>query len=328
MAPGGGGGAGGPTGPGKSGQIVTTGYLTAGAGGLGNSPGGNGGTADVLEFAFGDYFSAGHDGLSPGGGGSGAWNGANEQFDEFGGNGAGGQIIINWQSTGPQMIGSIAASAGTDTAGNTYPTGFAGESFQLSNQASAPYTPTGGSLLYGAGGRPWAQSPSGTTLPVACSNITQSGLTVTATNSAQPLTSTINIPANDANAGSTYRMIAYGYGSGDGVSSLAFQTIFAGVAITGISNAITPTGGQYFSWDVTTVVTCLTAGVSGSATAYLTGSVSVLTSSTIAAPVAAFPNTNTVNFTAIQDFILFASWNTTGGSYIICNATIFERIGA
>jgi hypothetical protein len=329
VAPGGGGGAGGPTGPGQSAPPISTGYLTSGAGGLGNSPGGNGGTADLVGYdsGQGDYYSYGNNGTAPGGGGSGAWNGYYEEYNIFGGYGAGGQMTLNWQATGAQMIGSIAASAGTDTSGNSYPAGFAGESLQLNNQGVLPYSPTSGTLLYGAGGRPWSQSPSGTGLPIACSNTSQGGLTVNASTSAQPLTNTINIPANDANPGSGYRMISYGYGSSDGASLIGFQLVFAGVAITGESNNIQPTGGVYFSWEATAIVTCLTSGASGSATGYLSGSLSNVSGTIVASPFACLTNTNTVNFTAIQDYILYASWNTTGGSYIICNATVFERIG-
>ena len=340
VAPGGGGGAGGPTGPGGDGQIVSGGLGTSGTGGLGNSPGGNGGQADALAYDGQDYYSAGHDGISPGGGGSGAWNGANGQYNIFAGNGAGGQIILNWQATGAQMIGSIAASTGVDTASNSYPAGFAGQSFQLSNQLNAPYLPTGASLLYGAGGRPYAHSPtgltmqapgpSGTGMPLACSDIKSTGTTITATGNQLPISTLITIPANDASVGSTYVVTALGYGSTDGVTALNFNIVFGGGSIFPSStNAIQPTpAGNAFAWDTTTTLLCLSTGASGVFTAYLSGTLTVTNTGSFNSTIAALPNAGfVINTTTAQTVQLYAGMSP-GTSTMTCIATKFERIGA
>lgn len=349
VAPGGGGGAGGPTGPGGSGPVIATGSGTSGAGGLGNSPGGSGGQADALSYDSlgGDYFSSGHDGIAPGGGGSGGWNGANAQYNVFAGNGAGGQIVLNWQGgAGAQMIGSIAASSGVDNAAtpNSYPAGFAGQSFQLADQINAPFQPTGASLLYGAGGRPYAHSPTGITLqvpgpsgtgmPLACSDIKYTGTTVTATGASLPLSYAIPIPANDSATGSCYKMTAFGYGSTDGVSLVSFDALFGGVlAFSGVSPGVEPTpSGNEFAWDVTITILSLSPSSNAAVfTSYLSGNLAVVNQGANAfnSVIASLPNAGfAVDTTTASTFQLYGGISPAGSSTITCIATVFERTGA
>jgi len=136
---GGGGGSGGASGAGGFG--VRPGAGSAGAGG--GAAGGEGGLS-------GSASGAGQNGIAPGGGGGGAC-GVSADITTTGGNGASGQVRLTYSTGAPFLLFSLAAVAGTDQFGTSYPAGMSG--YVLANQSEASATPTAGPAVYGYGGQ-------------------------------------------------------------------------------------------------------------------------------------------------------------------------------
>lgn len=137
----GGGGAGGPSGGGVGGGGVSG--RNPGAGGSGNRGGTSGG--DGAGGGWGSTSnngSKGAAGSAPGGGGSGG-GGGTDAHTYGGGAGAVGWVKITYTQPGTTAIlASMANSAGTDSGGNTYPTGFMGQiaAVQPGSSPSVPET--------------------------------------------------------------------------------------------------------------------------------------------------------------------------------------------
>jgi len=106
----GGGGSAGTSGPGNAGQEGKT--HSAGSGGAAVTGGGAGGSGGTTG-------NNGQPGTAPGGGGGGSSAGNN------GGNGSRGQARVSYTIAAPSILLSVAASAGTDQFGSSYPAGFA-----------------------------------------------------------------------------------------------------------------------------------------------------------------------------------------------------------
>jgi len=114
----GGGGGGGAAGTTAVGGLGSPGQSSGqgGAGGLGGATGGGtGGVGGVKDGA------SGQQGFAPGGGGGGAGSGT----AGVAGHGANGQVRLTYTPTGSQIAASMAAVAGTDRFGNSYPAGLA-----------------------------------------------------------------------------------------------------------------------------------------------------------------------------------------------------------
>jgi hypothetical protein len=109
--------------------------------GFGGSSGGNaggggagGGVSGGAGHAAG---SNGSNGSAPGGGGGGAGEGTSSHH---GGNGGNGEVVINYLAA-TNLTNSIATSAGTDAAGNSYPTGMMTNALQVNGTATATTLP-------------------------------------------------------------------------------------------------------------------------------------------------------------------------------------------
>lgn len=165
----------------------------------------------------------------------------------------------------------------------------------FSNQTAQPATPTGGVVAYASGGVLTYINPQGlvNTLVGSQGGLTAAGTAITSTTSETVLQS-MSLPANDAVAGSVYKMVGWGVFSSTGSpGSTVFTSRLGGVAGTSLvatANITLGTSLTSAQWrhetllnflSPTTVV-CMTelvinSAVAGAASAYLAASTSAVT---------------------------------------------------
>jgi hypothetical protein len=206
--------------------------------------------------------------------------------------------------------------------------------FNIKNSA-APGAVVGASVFYSGSGVPRAINGSGFDGALETTQADTGNHTVTGTGAAQ-LSGEFTIPANDADAGTCYRLRCSGTGS-QAAGTAVGLTLIESLAGTNINQVLfTGAGGVLsagdpFDWEVTLEIHVESTGAGGTATAML--------SATINKNNAGVTSTNNghgvrdatgVAFDTTSDrtFRLNASWaSTTGSPTITGHRTTFERIG-
>ncbi len=208
---------------------------------------------------------------------------------------------------------------------------------QLANATTVPTTnPAGGASLYATGGQPAYRNPQGLVGRVeagqlgATSSTTVTASTVGTTETA--LCPVFTIPAADAVAGATYRIVAWGYITTSGAPpTITLQARLGGVAGTSIAatGALTPTASLTNAgfWKIECVVTCRTTGVSGAWSGVLSlldaFSTTLLAADNVNAPTP----TVTRDTTASSDLLFTVTYSAnTAGNSIVCSGSYAERI--
>ncbi|SRR6266487_455401 len=215
-----------------------------------------------------------------------------------------------------------------------------GEAHTFTDATDVPVTPAGGSVLYSQNGNAQAINDAGWagSLPVIATDI--SSTTVTAATSSN-LSAVFNIPANDANVGTCYRITCGGNGTqASGTTRdltfgfyVAGSPVGANVKIAGAS-AATWGVSETFRWAVTAEITAVTLGVTGTLFGSMLGALSNTTAASVGAAGAtlgfadANANAFTWDTTGGRSFAIKCNWgSTTGAPTITCTHTIFERLG-
>jgi hypothetical protein len=301
---GGGGGSGGPGGAGNAGSNASS----AGPG-SGAPPVAGGGTGGLGGFVNG---SIGWAGTAPGGGAGGA--GGMTSGTSVGHIGSGGQVRLTYVTGKPSVGYSVNyGSAFTDQFGATIP---AGMNFGFTGTSIAALSGTGF-----AG-----------TLPLT--QVDTSIFTVTQATSTQ-LSKAWTIPANDAQAGTAYRLTVSGAGTqGTTVETLTFQLLAFGVAFASFI-----VGGSEFpvSTPFEFTLICMIAFSSTiSAKAAIIGNLSVSTGNqlTVGGTVNAsggfgqWTGATAVTTATAGSMQLQAKWASAGVACTIASGmSIFERLG-
>ncbi|HTK65377.1 MAG TPA: glycosyl hydrolase family 28-related protein [Pseudonocardia sp.] len=208
---------------------------------------------------------------------------------------------------------------------------------QLANATTVPSTnPTGGALIYASAGQAFSRNPqglvgslgSGQAGTVATTTVTASTVGTTET----ALSGTFTIPAADATAGATYRIIAWGYMTTSATPpTVTLRARLGGVAgtVIGATGALTPTASLTNAgfWKIECIVTCVTTGSGGT----WTGVVSLLDgfSATLATAdnVEATVPTITQSTTAANGLLFTATYSAgTTGNAIVNSGGYAERI--
>jgi hypothetical protein len=165
----------------------------------------------------------------------------------------------------------------------------------LTNQSTQPATPSGAAVVYANGGMPTYINPQGlvSTIVGSQGGLTAAGSAITGTTSETVLQST-SLPANDAIAGSVYKMVGWGVFSSTGSpGSTVFTSRLGGVAGTSlvatanITLGTSLTNAQFrhetlLNFLSPTTAMCVTellinSAAAGAASAYLAASTSAVT---------------------------------------------------
>ncbi len=208
---------------------------------------------------------------------------------------------------------------------------------QLANVTTTPTTnPTGGALLYATGGQAALRNPQGLVGRVEMGQLgATSSTTVTASTvgtAETALCPVLTIPAADAIAGATYRIVAWGYVTSSLTPpTITLQARLGGVAGTSIAatGALTPTASLSNAgfWKIECVVTCRTTGASGTWSGVLS-LLDAFSSTLSTADNVNAPTPTVVRDTTVSSDLLFTatySANTAGNS-ITCSGSYAERI--
>lgn len=194
----------------------------------------------------------------------------------------------------------------------------------LSNQAVAPGAASGGPVLYGSGGVLTYVNPQGlvNTIVGSQGGLTASGSAITSTTSETVLQS-MSLPANDAVAGSVYKMVGWGvFSSTASPGSTVFTSRLGGVsgtslvATANITLGASLTNAQFkhetlLNFISPTTVECLieltiNSAAGGAASVYLASSTSAATVSLSAAKAWVLDITPGASGNSIQ---LLAGWS-------------------
>src|ERR1035438_3539634 len=104
----------------------------------------------------------------------------------------------------------------------------------FTNQAAAPASPTGASVMYSTGGVLTYINPQGLVQTIVGSQggLVTTGITTVANLSAETVLQSFPLPAADAVAGSVYKMVGWGTFGDTGTPTLAWGLRLGGVAGT------------------------------------------------------------------------------------------------
>jgi hypothetical protein len=245
-------GGGQSSGTGGSGGASSAGPASAGNPGVRatGSQGGAGGAAVTGGGAGGKGGNNGQNGaagLAPGGGGGGGGS-----PNHNGGNGANGRVRLTYSTGVPSIMASIASAAGADQFGTAYPAGtvLPGPAQVVNLVSTQAFSISG--------------SAPATTNVNAVTTTTEGNLT------------SATIKAQDAAAGSVYRLHAFGFGTwGTVQQSLQFRTSFAGADrgdVATVAATALPISAA-FEWEACITLVCVGAGAGATWRASLTGCV-------------------------------------------------------
>ena len=159
--------------------------------------------------------------------------------------------------------------------------------------------------------------------------------TVNNTSFAQ-LSSSYNVPAGDASAGTAYRLTTFGNGTWGTAEAITFTTALAG---TQIGTAPQIAGAEFssaaaFDFEIETLLICVSNGSSGTWVARIRGklteSANAITIGTAADNSVSFTgctHTAVTQDTTVADaFVIQAKWaGTTGSPTLSCVGTLFEK---
>jgi hypothetical protein len=244
-----------------------------------------------------------------------------------GGNGADGKVFFTYTS-GQTLVAAISPAAGTDEYGNSYVTGGSFQNLELygAPNPAAP-TATNAAILYSTGAGPNIITKSGYRAGISLSQGNSTDAPRTANSgSATAVTASFTIPANDAVAGTCYRLRAWGYGTYSSGSTNWWQTEAFGSGPQGEANFSSLP--SVFQWESTADVIIVTTGSSG--TAHFKTAVVLGNGANPAAAVGVNGNTTggygavSVNTTVSTTMAIYCAVN--GTCSITGIASTFERI--
>lgn len=163
---------------------------------------------------------------------------------------------------------------------------------------------------------------------------TLAATTVVANTTTETVIARITIPANDMVVGAVYKIHAFGHASVTGTPSLTFASKFGGVGGTQFATTSgigASSGVTNKCWEVTSYVTCLATGASGSIWGRQTTieNVSVSGTNPTSIPVTRIDGTgaSTQDTTADKDFVITAKWGTASASNTLtCRGFTAERV--
>jgi hypothetical protein len=174
--------------------------------------------------------------------------------------GTSGEILIysGTPATG-NLIGSWSGLSGTDGLSNSYPAGIgvASGGLNLANQASAPASIAGTSVVYsGSGGRLRYINQAGVDLVVDRSGLNLTNFTMGTQTIPQPLSGPLNYQANEANVGSEYEIEIDGTCTSPNTTTAAwsFDFFIDGAQFTSGTNV--PVSGGVMQTALTYAFTC------------------------------------------------------------------------
>lgn len=206
--------------------------------------------------------------------------------------------------------------------------------------SQVPNTPgTGnGSALFSLAGTAQHITDAGLTgaLPATLSDTGQNTVTQA---SSTPLSAAFTVPANDANVGTAYRLIAWGTGTqGTSNQTLTLSLFFGGSSRSSFTIGTgewTGTTSTAFRWKVELIALCATTGAGGTwsfcMSGYESATGNIFSSNGANNTMAGCDSTAanvTVDTTVSNSMLLEANWGaTTGGPTLTCRGQTFERIG-
>ena len=215
-----------------------------------------------------------------------------------------------------------------------------GEILNISD-SQVPDTPPGlgnGSAIYSLSGVPQAITDVGLagTIPVTIGDSTNFAVTqATDTQASQ----SFSVPGNDPNAGTTYRLTAWGSMTQGSTAQITTWSLYFG----GSSRITLQVGAGQFNasagirWKVQLTALCATAGAGGTwmfaidVTESLTAG-TLLAGQGLNGTIAGCNGTGAnvaVDTTVANTMLLEAAWgSTTGAPTLTCRGTLFERLGA
>lgn len=203
--------------------------------------------------------------------------------------------------------------------------------------SSQPNTPSGGPAIYSLAGIPYYIDDAGLAVAIPGAQTGTSQTTVTAS-TVQGLSDSFTIPANDANAGTAYRLTWYGQASwGSTVQTLNLFFRFGGASVgdqPSIGSSQFNTSTRIHLW-VQMIATCITTGGSATWTTCLSGTASQSANNDLSTTgtngsigfCGGSNGTITQDSTAAITMQLGADWaSTTGAPSITSRATLWERL--
>ena len=201
----------------------------------------------------------------------------------------------------------------------------------VADSAAVPNTPANGFSLFSLAGVAQLLGDSGLTGAVPSTKTDTSSNTVTQATTTQ-LSGQFTVPANDANAGTCYRLKAAGFGTwGSTQQALTLIQILGGANINQVLFTNTDfAASDPFDWEIEMTTIVVTTGSSGTCRGLIAATLNKNNAGvTSANSVRGIRQAGGVTFntTVSRTIQVNALWNaTTGAPTITCDRTTFERI--
>lgn len=246
-------------------------------------------------------------------------------------------IFVYNPTPGPgNLIVSIAAAAGTDPYGNSYPEGINAPALNLSNQSVTPAAVPGSSTFYSdVNGRPRYISQVGVNSMLDRSTVNVSQFTVGNTTTKSICSASMPYVANESNQSSTFELEATGVGT---VGTATVQNILFALEIDGSAlgggSAITVdltglSAGQSIAWNLQYRISFLGTGTGATVVVTVLGNISRAGTSVANNAEISFTGASTgtaVDSTVNHTFQPVASFaNTAAGQGLTCYTTRLTR---
>ena len=255
--------------------------------------------------------------------------------------GGAGQVQITYAS-GQVLVAAISPVAGTDAFSNSYVAGGSFENLLLYGTSTPSTPPSNSAVLYSStNATPACKTDSGFTglLPLTQNDITTHTNSTNGTGGTPAyanVSAAWSVPANDANAGTCYRLRCWGFASiATAAESLAWQiNAFGTTDVVELSGSALPGGGvANLYWVILAEAAVATTGSSGSVIL----SIEVIASITPTAftgsnswTACSVGNIVTANTTTSTTCAIQSGWSGGTGTSTITKGfkSTFERIGA
>lgn len=190
----------------------------------------------------------------------------------------------------------------------------------LANQSVTPVTPTGGPAVYGNNGLLAYVNTQGlvNTIVGSQGGLQTAGIATVSTTASETVLQTMSLPANDAVAGSVYRMVGWGTYGDTGTPTLAFGSRLGGVSGTSLATIAATTLGSGvtgIAWRAECLLNFLSATTAQAfielelGTSATTNATTLLTSTPTAA--------TTVSLTAAKAWVLTVTFSASNASNTI-----------
>lgn len=248
------------------------------------------------------------------------------------GNGADGQCVLSYNSaTVPTFQLAVSSVSSIDPYGNSYNAGFTGPGLALTNLAAAPATAaTTSNLGSNTSGNLVGTNSQGFSgnLPLVQTDV--SGFNVTSSGGFFQVSNAYTVPANDANAGTAYRLRVYGNGF-QGATVYQFRLAVNALGATQKAEAealpSVMAASSYFGWNAEVILFVTATGSSGTGQFFLAGAYGAAVTDSNGALSGQNENV-TINTVSAGTIELTAAWTGTAtGTAINSVGSTLERLG-